>query len=139
LPIDPPPDKDFHSPLTWIKFLSTRHESSSVADEAESVCPPGAYFNPPIQGGMIHVYASPLHHLLQVPIDNAAAAVPTHIQQDDFWQKVTPFKTGCEGHGKLTTTKPSYRTIPPSFCDTTSLLPLTGMENGQPNNFLVTV
>ena len=49
---------------------------------------------------MIHVYASLLHHLLQVPIEQRAA-VPTHIKQDDFWQKVTPFEQGASGSGKL--------------------------------------
>ncbi len=47
--------------------------------------------NPTIDRRIIDFHARLLHHLLQVSLEGVTA-VPSHVQQDDFRQKVPPLK-----------------------------------------------
>ena len=48
--------------------------------------------NPAIDRGMIHVYAALAHHLLEIAIADAIAAVPAHRPKDDRAFKLTPLE-----------------------------------------------
>lgn len=42
--------------------------------------------------GVVYPNASVCHHLLQISIQHCIAAVPAHVQQDDFGEIVSPLK-----------------------------------------------
>jgi len=54
--------------------------------------------HPPINREMIHLYASLCHHLFEVPVTQGIAAIPLHIQQDDFGQEVSLLTQELRSH-----------------------------------------
>ena len=52
----------------------------------------GILLNPPIDRGMIDRDAAFSHHLIQIPVADPIAAIPTHRPKDDLAFKMTPLE-----------------------------------------------
>ena len=74
--IDPPPRRPRTAPLPAQPLLDLRR----------------VLLNPPVDRGVIHTCAALAHHLFEITIANAIAAVSTHRPENNLAFKVTPLE-----------------------------------------------